>query len=190
MEPLIGASLINAAAQGTMGLLTPEQEQQQQANGNFWFTNLPGRDLAFDAMRRYRAGQGDYGFGGAYKQAMATGEADLSRRGIDPRSGVAARAQGGWLGQALAADAANRRQYGLNLMNFRPATQVASGYPANWPTEERDWQTRGIDTDPAAPVTTGMPAGPRDIPGGADGRDERNGGRSTGRGVGWWRARS
>ena len=187
MEPLTTAALINAAAQAGMGLLSPEQQQQQQSNGNFWFTNLPGRQLAFDAIQRMQAGQGDFGFGSAYKQAMATGQQGLANRGIDPRSGVAARAQGDWLGQALAADATNRRQYGLNLMNFRPATQVASGYPANWPTEERDWHTRGIGTDPAAPVAPGIPAGPRDIPGGAGGRDERNGGRSTGRGYGWWR---
>jgi len=71
-------------------------------------------------INRYMGGGGEFGFGGAAKQAQATLGQGLARRGISPDSGVAQSAMGSMLSQALQGDVQNRRNYGLNLMSQGP----------------------------------------------------------------------
>jgi len=78
--------------------------------------------LLTQMLQRYMSGGGEFGFGGAAKQAQATLGAGLASRGISPTSGVAQSAMGQMLAQALAQDTAARRAYGLNLLQARPQT--------------------------------------------------------------------
>ena len=80
------------------------------------------------------AGSGEAGFGPAARQGNATLMQALASRGIDPRSPVAGGALAQYLAQAAVGDSANRRQFGLGLINSNPrmfsrgSTVEQSGY--------------------------------------------------------------
>jgi len=110
----------SASARGQIGDTTMQAGRQVQLNE---MTPLNPETVALQnaMLRAYMSGSGEFGFGGAAKQANATMERAGAMRGIDPRSGVSQSLMARMLSEALAADAMNRQQYGMNLMQSSPA---------------------------------------------------------------------
>ena len=101
------------------------------APGSSWFQEralksrgaTPGdpygqNQLLFDMIRGYQKGQGEFGLGAAARQGTSTIAQMLAQRNIRPGSGVGMGALSNMMGGAMALDAGNRRNYGMQLASL------------------------------------------------------------------------
>ena len=89
---------------------------------NTGMTNPGQIDLLNRLMQAYQSGSGEFGFGPAAQQGMATMQQQMGQRGIGMGSGVAQGAISQMLAQAMQGDANNRRQYGMGLVGASPGS--------------------------------------------------------------------
>lgn len=115
---LLGGSMLSAYNQ---------PDPAEQLPGNLVMTDPRQWQLYGDMVNAYQSGSGDYGYG----SMMRSGESQLAQaladRGISQDSGVYTSALTDLIAQAQAADAANRYQYGVSLLNSPPSTAVITG---------------------------------------------------------------
>ena len=90
-----------------------------------WADPYQGR-LFQTQMKNALSGAGDFGFGQSAKQGTSQLAQMMADRGSSPQSGVGLAAQGSMMGNAMAADVGNRRNYLQQMMTMQAPKEYSS----------------------------------------------------------------
>jgi len=104
-----------------------QPDPPEELPGNLVVSNPMQWNLYKMLKDAYTSGSGDYGLGSNIKAGMSNLQQMMADRGISPESGVYNSALSNMIAQATEADAASRRDYGLNLLRTPVQTAVISG---------------------------------------------------------------
>jgi hypothetical protein len=150
VDPVTAGMLMSAAGTGVEAA-TQEKPDKHKLHTR-WQDPYQGM-LFQQMMKRGMSGAGDFGFGQAAKQGNSQLSQFMSDRGISPGSGYGLAGQGNMLAQAMGADVANRRQYGLNLLAAQPRKETSDYGWANYGSEGYSDAARGLRQDVRSPDT-------------------------------------
>ena len=124
------AAGIGAAGNLIGGAFSGAPRSDPKDAGDVHLANMGQQNLWNRMYQQYMGGAGDYGFGASVKAGNSQLGQFMSGRGINPQSGAGMGAYSNMVGTAAAGDAANRRDFGMNLLRSPLQTVQTSG--SNW----------------------------------------------------------
>jgi len=104
------------------------QQRYRQTLDPMQYDPYGQRGLLSMLVNRYQQGGQDFGFAPAARAGTATLRDLMASRGVSSRGGGADAATERMLAQAMSADAANRRAYGIGLAGLRTPTSAQEQY--------------------------------------------------------------
>jgi hypothetical protein len=128
-----GSSLLGGLLSGG------EQKYPEQLKGNLVNVNPFAARLHQMMVGRYAKGLGDFGFGGQTKQGLSALRQLMGDRGITTGSGAYRTGEENVIGQAMAAAARNRQNYGLQLASMPMQVMGVTGN--NYAYNDNIWKS-------------------------------------------------
>lgn len=113
---------------GFLGNLVSGANEEPQQNSYYRVGSQPQLALFNRIMQAASNGSGEFGFGQAASQGMASLRQNMLNRGISPQSGVYNSALAQMFANAAGQDAGNRRNFAMQAAQMQPWTANATNY--------------------------------------------------------------